>query len=609
MEKFKQAYLSLLDTIEAKRAFFQAELSNLSEVMPAVVKATASAVYVGSLFDHEPTFWTKDESGFEEIRNRLGWLSLPGQQFALIGELTAFRDQLLAEGFEHAFVLGMGGSSLAPEVMSQAIAPLCEEGLKLQIIDTTSPDEIAMRMQDVDLKKALFIVSSKSGGTSETMSALKYFWAEVEKIAPDNIGKHFIAITDPNTSLQDLAYRKSFRKVFNARPDVGGRYSVFTHFGLVPAALMGIDLRKFLAGDASDLQAEKRAISSEPQPYAGFGIGEAAKRGMEKLTFIAEGYSANLVPWLEQLIAESSGKEGKGILPVENEPELSGFSYPADRIFIYLKTDGSKQEFAEGLKNRGKIVLTISVPCPYALAKEFYRWEYATAIACAVLQVNAFDQPNVQLSKTIAKEVINAYQQSGKLEDGEPIWENDDVVVYGYKNQEALKACNIEELLLNYASDMPENGYVVLSGFIPRNEENFKYLQALRKDLDKVNKATTLGLVRVSHSTGQLHKGGLPGGLLSIHQGPERDFEIPRYEFCHPAARKALGISGIKQKERKAIRVHINAKILQKAVERDTAFCFNRQQYGQHLRCYIVVGVSFKGGHVYKFFSLYNFYK
>lgn len=565
VEKFKQAYLSLLDTIEAKRAFFQAELSNLSEVMPAVVKAAASAVYVGSLFDHEPTFWTKDESGFEEIRNRLGWLSLPGQQFALIDELTAFRDQLLAEGFEHAFVLGMGGSSLAPEVMSQAIAPLCEEGLKLQIIDTTSPDEIAMRMQDVDLKKALFIVSSKSGGTSETMSALKYFWAEVEKIAPDNIGKHFIAITDPNTSLQDLAYRKSFRKVFNARPDVGGRYSVFTHFGLVPAALMGIDLRKFLAqGDASDLQSRKNVpYPANPNLMLGLVLGEAAKRGMEKLTFIAEGYSANLVPWLEQLIAESSGKEGKGILPVENEPELSGFSYPADRIFIYLKTDGSKQEFAEGLKNRGKIVLTISVPGPYALAKEFYRWEYATAIACAVLQVNAFDQPNVQLSKTIAKEVINAYQQSGKLEDGEPIWENDDIVVYGYKNQEALKAHNIEELLLNYASDMPENGYVVLSGFIPRNEENFKYLQALRKKiLDKVNKATTLGFgPRFLHSTGQLHKGGLPGGLF-IHftKDAERDFEIPGegMSFATLQRAQALGdLQALEQKERKAIRVHI----------------------------------------------------
>jgi hypothetical protein len=207
--------------------------------------------------------------------------------------------------------------------------------------------------------------------------------------------------------------------------------------------------------------------------------------------------------------------------------------------------------------------LTISVPGPYALAKEFYRWEYATAIACAVLQVNAFDQPNVQLSKTIAKEVISAYQQSGKLEDGEPIWENDDIVVYGYKNQEALKAHNIEELLLNYASDMPENGYVVLSGFIPRNEENFKYLQALRKKiLDKVNKATTLGFgPRFLHSTGQLHKGGLPGGLF-IHftKDAERDFEIPGegMSFATLQRAQALGdLQALEQKERKAIRVHI----------------------------------------------------
>ncbi len=567
VEKFKQAYLSLLETIDTKRAFFKAELADLGDAVPAAIKKAADEIFVGSLFEHEPSFWTKDQSGHDEIRERLGWLSLPGQQFSMIEELTAFKEKLLSEGYEHAFVLGMGGSSLAPEVMSQAIAPVGGKGLKLQIIDTTSPDEIAFRLRNVDIRKTLFIVSSKSGGTSETMSAFKYFWAELEKIDPENVGKHFVAITDPNTSLQDLAYRKGFRKVFNARPDVGGRYSVFTHFGLVPAAVMGIDLQKMLRqGNASDLQSRKNVpYSANPNLMLGLVLGEAQKSGKDKLTFVAEGFAGSLVPWLEQLIAESSGKEGKGILPIENEPILKGQNYPEDRLFVYFKTDGSKAEMVEELKRTGHVVLTIAIPEPYALAKEFYRWEYATAIACAVLQVNAFNQPNVQLSKTIAKEVINAYQKNGKLEDGEPIWENDAAVVYGFKNEEALIETKLEALLLAYARTVPEKGYVVLSGFMPRIEENFEFLQALRgKILNAVNKATTLGFgPRFLHSTGQLHKGGQPGGLF-IHftRDAELDFEIPGEGMSFGTLQRAQALGDLQalvQKDRAALRVHLKS--------------------------------------------------
>jgi len=567
VEKFKQAYISLLETIETKRAFFKAELANLGEAVHAALKKAADEVYVGSLFDHEPSFWTSDQSGHDEIRERLGWLSLPGQQFSIIDELAAFKERLLSEGYVHAFVLGMGGSSLAPEVMSQAIAPVGGKGLKLQIIDTTSPDEIAFRLRGVDLRKTLFIVSSKSGGTSETMSAMKYFWAELEKIEPENVGKHFVAITDPNTSLQDLAYRKGFRKVFNARPDVGGRYSVFTHFGLVPAAVMGIDLHKLLGqGNASDLQSRKNVpYPANPNLMLGLVLGEAAQRGKDKLTFIAEGFAGSLVPWLEQLIAESSGKEGKGILPIANEPVLVSRNYPEDRIFVYFKTDGSKAGLVDELKQAGQIVITIAIPEPYALAKEFYRWEYATAIACAVLRVNAFDQPNVQLSKTITKDVINAYQKSGKLEEGEPIWENDQAIVYGFRNEEALKETDLESLLLAYARSVPEKGYVVLSGFIPRLEENFEFLQALRgRILNAVNKATTLGFgPRFLHSTGQLHKGGLAGGLF-IHftKDAELDFEIPGEGMSFGTLQKAQALGDLQalaQKGRTAIRVHLKS--------------------------------------------------
>jgi hypothetical protein len=340
---------------------------------------------------------------------------------------------------------------------------------------------------------------------------------------------------------------------------------VFTHFGLVPAAVMGIDLHKLLGqGNVSDLQSRKNVpYPANPNLMLGLVFGEAAKRGKDKLTFIAEGFAGSLVPWLEQLIAESSGKEGKGILPIENEPVLQGQSYPEDRIFVYFKTDGSKADLAEDLKQAGHVVLTIAVPEPYALAKEFYRWEYATVIACAVLQVNAFDQPNVQLSKTIAKDVINAYQKNGKLEDGEPIWENEEAVVYGFRNEEALKETALESLLLAYARAVPEKGYVALSGFIPRLEENFEFLQALRgKILNAVNRATTLGFgPRLLHSTGQLHKGGQPGGLF-IHftKDAELDFEIPGegMSFATLQRAQALGdLQALVQKDRTALRVHL----------------------------------------------------
>ena len=565
VDKFKQAYLSLLDTIESKRAFFAAELADLGGAVREALKQAANRVYVTNLFDHEPSFWTKDESGYEEIRERLGWLSLPGQQVPLIEELTSFKNKLFDEGYQYAFVLGMGGSSLAPEVISQAIAPQNSQGLKLRIIDTTSPDEIAFRMQDVDLAKSLFIVSSKSGGTSETMSAFKYFWAELEKLDPGNVGKHFVAVTDPNTSLQDLAYRKGFRKVFNARPDVGGRFSVFTHFGLVPAALMGIDLRKFLGqGIASDLQSRKKVpYPANPNLMLGLVLAEAAKRGKDKLTFIAEGFSASLVPWLEQLIAESSGKEGKGILPIENEPVLIGKTYPPDRVFVYFKTDGSQARLAEAQKASGHVVITIAISEPYGLAREFYRWEYATAIACAVLKVNAFDQPNVQLSKTIAKEVINTYQKTGKLEEGEPIWENDEAILYGFKVDAALQAADLRSLLLAYAETVEENGYIVLSGFIPRLEENFEYLQSIRAELlNAVNKATALGFgPRFLHSTGQLHKGGPAGGLF-IHFTKDaiNDFEIPGEGMSFGTLQRAQALGDLQalvQKDRRALRVHL----------------------------------------------------
>ncbi|NLC12945.1 MAG: transaldolase, partial [Chloroflexi bacterium] len=567
VDKFKQAHLALLNIVEGKRTHFVHCLNGLANNLQTALKNADSDKSVSRMYAHDPRYWTDDESGFEEIRNRLGWLGLPSQQLALIPELEAFRQELLAEGFTDAFVLGMGGSSLAPEVISQAIAANLEHGrgLKLQIIDTTNPEEIAFRCEGIDLTKTIFVVSSKSGGTSETLSAMTYFWAELEKFGVKNPGNNFVAITDPDTSLQHLAKSKNFRKVFNARPDVGGRYSVFTHFGLVPAAIMGVDLHHFLN---EAIEAEHQGLETVPYPananlLLGLLIGEGAKAGKDKLTFIAESYSTHLVPWLEQLIAESSGKDGKGILPVEGEETLETLDYPSDRIFVYLHVDGEKRAIASTLIEKGFTVVEISIQDPYQLAKEFYRWEYATAVACAVLKVNAFDQPNVQLSKTITKDVIKQYQEKGRLEDGTPIWENDEIAVYGFPVPGFDEVDNLSEVLNVYGQTVQDNGYIALNAFVARLTKNENLLQGLRTMLlNRFNKATTLGFgPRFLHSTGQLHKGGQDGGLfITFTKDSPIDFDIPGegMSFATLQRAQALGdIEALRQKGKRVIRIHL----------------------------------------------------
>lgn len=567
VEKFRQAHNSLLEIIETKRKNFVHGLDGLAASLRAALKDAIADESVSRMYAHDPTFWTDNEDGFEEIRNRLGWLGLPSQQVSLIPELESFRDELLADGFTDAFVLGMGGSSLAPEVISQAIAKsvVPGKGLRLQIIDTTNPEEIAFRCEGVNLTRTLFFVSSKGGGTSETLAAMNYFWSELERLGVEKPGSNFVAITDPETSLQILAESKQFRKVFNARPDVGGRYSVFTHFGLVPAAVMGVDMQRFLANaiEAENQGLENVPYSSNPNLLLGLLMGVAANNGKDKLTFIAESYTAHLVPWLEQLIAESSGKEGKGVLPIEGESQLETLAYPADRIFVYFSVDGGKRDFASGLKDRGFPVIEIAIKDPYQLAKEFYSWEYATAIACSVLRVNAFDQPNVQLSKTITNAVIEDYQKQGRLDEGQPIRENDEIAVYGESVTGLENANNLDEVLKAYGQTVLENGYIALNAFVARLPENERFFESLRSDLlQRFNKATTLGFgPRFLHSTGQLHKGGQPGGLfITFTEDSSVDFEIPNkgMSFATLQRAQALGdIEALRQKGKRVVRIHL----------------------------------------------------
>lgn len=564
---FQKAHQSLLSVIESKRAQFSEEIEPMRSYLQDTIKAGTNENYVQRLFDNDPTLWTTDSKQFEEIRNRLGWLSLPGKQYGLIPDYQAFLTQLKEEDYTDVFVLGMGGSSLAPEVLAQSFESWLPsgQGLRLQIIDTTNPVEIKKRIESVNLEHTLFIVASKSGSTSETMAAYKYFADELSKALPNNAGRHFVAITDPGSSLAELAERDGFRAVFFAPANVGGRFSAFTPFGLVPANLIGIDLKQLInrAAFSDRLSQSSIALTANPNAMLGLVLGSVAKAGRNKLTFIAESFSANLVPWLEQLIAESSGKDGKGILPIEGEPLLHSLEYGDDRLFIYFEVDGKQADFVKQLKEKNIPVLSFKLGDPYDIAREFYRWEYATAIACAVLGVNAFDQPDVQSNKLVTKAVIESFKKTGTLEEGEPLFSNSQFKVYGEKFDRLEDGIMLEDVLEKFARQLSPKSYIAINAFLPRLPEEQDRLQALRSRLlDKFKVATTLGFgPRFLHSTGQLHKGGPEGGLFLIFTRKDKsDIEIPGegMRFGQLQLAQALGdFDVLKSRGKKVIRIDL----------------------------------------------------
>ncbi len=419
----------------------------------------------------------------------------------------------------------------------------------------------------VDYGKTLFIVSSKSGTTTETLSYFHYFWERAEKEIGKTRGQHFIAITDPGSHLAELGLSNDFRAVFTTNPNVGGRYSALTQFGVVPAALMGVDLEQFL-WEASDMAfrcSPEQDLNENPGAVLGIIIGEAAKNDRDKLTFLVDTPVAPLGAWLEQLVAESSGKQGKGIVPVADEPLVSAKSYSEDRIFAYLRATGEHDKFVDDLQAAGHPVLVFNIPFIYDLAEEFFRWEFAIAVACSIIGVNAFDQPDVQDNKDRTKKKIKAYQETGKLDEPQPIWEKNGVKVFGMDFKGLEKCGSVDEVIKAF-TDMAQKGdYVAINAYLPRNEKVEAKLSDLRKRiLETTGNATTLGFgPRFLHSTGQLHKGGANNGLfLQITQADKDDLQIPGvgYSFSTLARAQALGdLEALLTRDRRAIRIHLPA--------------------------------------------------
>ena len=552
VKSFADAFTALLQTVDERRAAVVAGLGSLAEPVARRVKQLDEIHAAQRMWNMDPTLWTDDAKGQAEIKIRLGWLKLPETSRQAIKDINAFASHAHEAGFTHFLLLGMGGSSLAPEVLS-LVFPLST--FHFGILDSTDPGQVLATAAQFPLEKTMFIVSSKSGGTSEVNAAFHYFWAQAEAQFGEKAGKHFIAITDPGTSLEALASAHGFAKIFNANPNIGGRYSVLTHFGLVPAALMGIDLEKLLdrAGWMSAQCAVGVPTARNPGLVLGAVMGQAALEGRDKLTIVADPALSSVGSWLEQLVAESTGKLGKGIVPVDLEPLAAPSVYGNDRLFVYLRKDGQHDAALAELQKSGQPLLTFELPDPYDLAAEFYRWEVATAIACAVLQVNAFDQPDVQDAKDRTKAKIAEYQKNGKLTEG-------DFVNWAAETNENRKL-----IIEKFLARAKPGDYIAINAYLRRNPAMLSALTELRSYFGiHTGCATTLGFgPRFLHSTGQLHKGGADNGLfLQITADPAEDADIPTENMPFSALERAQSLGdyeALAARKRRILRIHLSA--------------------------------------------------
>ena len=531
---FSKAYLSLLETVEQRRKSAVEELGYLSPNVIQQVQELVRANFKDRFFDKDPSLWTDDPKGQIEIRNRMNWVSTPYDAINALPDHQNLGRELVENGFTHAVLLGMGGSSLAPEVISKIVKrtdTANESGLKFRILDSTDPEQVASITINNPIDKTIFIVASKSGTTGEINAFLDYFWDQVKTIRPDGPGKQFIAITDPGTRLAKLAEERGFRAVFLADPLVGGRNSALTTFGIVPAAVMGINLEKFIhqAVNMAEECKQEKTLQSNPGFVLGAIIGTAARVGRNKLTLLTNSEWCSFGDWLEQLVAESSGKDGKGILPVVNEPVLDGSKYTPDRLFVHLSNDSEETEFLKQLRLAGHPVITLRVDDKEDLAGQFYLWEIAVATACSVIGVNSFDQPDVQDAKVRTIAGLEEYRKNGNFEDVVPSAAYPRAKILTYLPETVEKRGSLMRLIGSYIEHNLEHAqFIAINAFLPRNDGNEELLQAFRRRLaQKYHLPTTLGFgPRFLHSTGQFHKGGPNTGVFILLTA-QRNTDIP----------------------------------------------------------------------------------
>ena len=533
---------------------------------------------VERIWNRDHTVWSPDPA---EISNRLGWLQSHEEMKTALPEIEQFVEEVRADGVKQVLLLGMGGSSLAPEVFGTIFGS--RNGYpSLEVLDTTDPGAILHFERKSDLKKTLIIVSTKSGGTVETLSLMKYFYSKVsEEVGEENAGQNFIAITDPGSKLEEKAEALGFRKVFLNNPDIGGRYSSLSYFGLVPAGLLGIDLQTLLE------KAKEMAVVSKAGGFSakdgntpallGAALSAMGKSGQDKITLIASEKIRPFGLWLEQLLAESTGKKGKGLLPVDSEPLLKAAEYGPDRLFIIfsLNQDPEMEETAKTMANQGLPLIRLGLPDIYSLGGEMFRWMMATAIAGWSLQINPFDQPDVESAKVLARDLITEYEEKGRLKEAEPDFELDCFQVY--LGCPRFKANSLEEGWQGFFSALQQAStvkmgalpYVAIQAYLQPDPETDRALQLLRQKIGSLYRvAVTVGYgPRFLHSTGQLHKGDAGNGFfIQLTAEDREDVIIPggsgsgRRSISFGTLKKAQALGdwqALLDAGRKAIRFHI----------------------------------------------------
>ncbi|MBN2515468.1 MAG: glucose-6-phosphate isomerase [Deltaproteobacteria bacterium] len=467
------------------------------------------------IWAHDHSVWKPEP---DEITNRLGWLHGADVMSDNIQQLKAFADTVRSDGYTQALLLGMGGSSLAPEVFSKTFGTRVGY-LDLAVLDSTDPDAVLMHAEQLDPHRTLLIVSTKSGGTVETLSFFKFFYNwMVDALGKERAGEHFIAITDPGSSLADLAERYRFRTIFFNDPNIGGRYSALSYFGLVPAVLIGMDIKTLLDRAlimSSNFESCNGPIGGNNDgARLGVVLGEMAKAGRDKVTIVTSPALEGFGDWVEQLIAESTGKEGKGILPVVGEEQGAPDNYGDDRLFVYLRLDGdSVYNGSIGeLEKHGHPVVIISLRDRYDLGKQFFLWEMAIAVAGHLMNINPFDQPNVESAKVLARRMVTEYREKGSLPDEPPSLKDGDIIVFGGPESDTAAKALIDFI----ESSKGDGSYVAIQAYVKPDSETFKALQKFRIKLrNRFRMATTLGYgPRFLHSTGQLHKGDAGAGIF-----------------------------------------------------------------------------------------------
>jgi glucose-6-phosphate isomerase len=544
-----------------------ANMESFERALKAAIQRISEEKVVERIWNKDFTIWKEED---KEISNRLGWLTSAEQMLKALPEVEKLVHQARAEGFSHALLLGMGGSSLAPEVFAKVFGT-AKGHLKLEILDSTVPASVLSMKNKLALEKTLFVVSSKSGTTVETISLFKYFLNQVcETLGKELAGSHFMAITDPGTPLEKLAHRHCFRQMVAGDPDVGGRFSALSSFGLVPAALCGVEIKTLLERGQETARSCRQAPEGNPGILLGTMLALMAQSGRDKATFVLSPQIESFASWLEQLLAESTGKEGKGILPVLGAEERVLDTELSDRFFIFILLDSDKSRYSliEALKRRGQPYLKLNLEDFYSLGSQFFLWEMATAIIGFFLKINPFDQPNVAQSKKKAQEFIQSYREKKRLPLEIPRLSQNNISLFS-----DFPASSLGEAIQTFLGEAREGDYIAVQAFLQPTSETEKHLKELRKALERKAKlpVTTGYGPRYLHSTGQLHKGGRGNGLFiqltadDLEDAPIPDeagaaFSSLSFEILKKAQEKG-DWEALKEAGRRVVRFHLHQNI------------------------------------------------